>query len=124
MVRCFQVHLARIESSDPKQMIGLKVEISRFVEEGQPNLVECTFIDAHGQKISIIQKVPVISLEDLDSQSVYPQDTVIPCEVINRRLLHDSEIIEIDTKSPWGIFSVEGESLFDVLPEQLIEFKA
>jgi len=118
------VHLARIESSDLKQMIGLKVEISRLVEEGQPNVVECTFIDAHGQKISMIEKVTVISVGDLDSQSVYPQDTVIACEVINRRMQRDSEIIEIDTKSPWGIFSVEGESLFDVLPEQLTEFKA
>ena len=75
-------------------------------------------------KVSIIEKVPVISLEDLDAQSLYPRDTIIACEVIQRRPHRDSEIIEIDTKSPWGVFSVQSESLFDVLPEQLIELKA
>jgi hypothetical protein len=46
-------------------MAGLKVTIARFVDEHQPGFVECTFADASGVTHSIIEKVPVISAEDL-----------------------------------------------------------
>jgi hypothetical protein len=66
-------------------MVGLKLEVSRFVEEAQPNVVECIFIDSHGKKHSIIEKVPVVSSEELDANSSYPRTGVIACQVVQRR---------------------------------------
>jgi hypothetical protein len=103
-------------------MIGLRLEITRFVEEGQPNLVECIFIDSHGKKHSIIEKVPVVSSEELKADSSYPRSGVIACQVIQRKKHGDSEIVEIDTAIPWHIESIAGQNFFDVLPGQLIEF--
>jgi len=102
-------------------MIGLRVEINRFVEEGQPNVVECLFIDGHGKKHSIIEKVPVVSSEDLNADSSYPRAGIIACQVVQRKKHGDSEIVEIDTEIPWHIESIAGQNCFDVLPEQLIE---
>ena len=102
-------------------MIGLRIEISSFVEEGQPNVVECTFIDSHGRKHSIIEKAPVVSSEDLNPDSHYPRPGVIVCQSIQRKAQDDFEIVEIDTMTPWGIETIEGESRFEVLPEQLVE---
>jgi hypothetical protein len=103
-------------------MVGLRIEISRFVEDGQPNVVECRFLDAYGQEHFIIEKVPVISAEDLGPGDTYPRAEVIACTVIQKKGERDLEIVEIDTRRPWGIESVEGESLFDVRSNQLIEF--
>ena len=104
-------------------MIGLRIEINRFVEEGQPNVVECAFIDAHGKEHLIVEKVPVVSSGNLNADSPYPRTSVIACRVIQTKRLGDSEIVEIDMKLPWSIESIAGQSCFDVFPEQLIEFK-
>ena len=103
-------------------MVGLRIEISRFVGEGQPNVVECMFIDGHGKKHSIIEKAPVVSSEDLNAYSSYPRAGVVACHVLQRKKHGDSEIVEIDTEIPWHIESIAGQRCFDVLPDQLIEF--
>ena len=102
-------------------MLALKVEISRFVEAGQPNVVECIFIDAYGKKHSIIEKVPVVSSEDLNADSFYPRSGVIACQVVQRKRHGDSEIVEIDTAIQWHIGSIVGQNCFEVLPGQLME---
>jgi hypothetical protein len=56
-------------------MVGLKLEVSRFVEEAQPNVVECIFIDSHGKKHSIIERC----------QLLVPTTGVIACQVVQRR---------------------------------------
>jgi len=54
-------------------MPNLAVEIVRFVDDHQPGWVECEFIDAEGRRHTIIEKVPIVSPDKLDSTSEYPQ---------------------------------------------------
>ena len=104
-------------------MLGIKVTIERFTLESQPGWVECRFADAAGTSHVFEEKVPVVSDEDLDAGSVYPRAGVIGCQVVGARVPSDGkELIIVDTEQPWGIESKAGETRFEVLREQLIEF--
>jgi len=104
-------------------MVGLRIEVSRFLEAGQPVVVECRFFYACGREHFIVEKVPVISAEDLGPNDIYPQPLVMACTVIGTKLKGDVEIVEIDTSIPWGIESIEGRNLFEVRADQLVEVK-
>jgi hypothetical protein len=99
-------------------MTGVKVSIVRYIcDDPQPGIVECQFQDAHGRRWSFIEKTLVVSAEQLDAQSVYPQQGVTPCRIVQR--FPDAvgrEVIRIDC-----VESVEGVTQFDVLPESLVE---
>jgi hypothetical protein len=62
----------------------LRVSIIRFVDEHQPGFVECEFTDANGTVHTLVDKVPVFSLEDLWNDSVYPQPGFARCDVLER----------------------------------------
>jgi hypothetical protein len=103
-------------------MRGIKVEIIRYVDDYQPGIVECSFVDAWGNQYLFVEKAPVVSSENLDAGSSYPRAGVIACQVIERRNIDGREVVEIETELPWHIESTAGNSSFDVLPDQLIEF--
>ncbi len=103
-------------------MLGIKVEISRYIDDSQPGWVECLFIDAWGNKQLFIEKAPVVSLEKLDASSDYPQSGIIACQVLEKRDVNGREVVKIETETPCHIESTTGEVCFDVLPDQLIEF--
>ena len=63
------------------------VSIIRFVDEHQPGFAECEFTDANGTVHTLVDKVPIFSLEDLWNNSVYPQPGFARCEVLARRTL-------------------------------------
>jgi hypothetical protein len=65
-------------------MPSISVQIVRFVDGHQPGLVECELIDAEGRRHIIIDKVPVLTSENLDAQSKYPVPGSVPCEVLRR----------------------------------------
>src|ERR1700733_4036676 len=67
-------------------MLGVQVQIVPFVDDYQPGIIECQFIDAHGRLWSFIEKVPVVTELDLDGDSSYPQPGVIACEEVERFL--------------------------------------
>jgi hypothetical protein len=103
-------------------VIAVKVSIIRYVDDSQPGIVECKLVDARGREWTVIEKVPVVSLVDLDASSNYPQPGVIGCLVVERRQQADGrEVVTISTEKPWDIESTTGETRFDVVPEQLIE---
>ncbi len=52
---------------------NLEVQIVEFVDDHQPGTVKCEFADAHGQVHKLLEKVPVVSLEMLDANSIYPR---------------------------------------------------
>jgi hypothetical protein len=54
-------------------MPAVTVQISRFVDEHQPGFVECILMDALGESHLFVEKVPVVSTDDLWSTSSYPQ---------------------------------------------------
>jgi hypothetical protein len=104
-------------------MIGARVEIRRYVDDSDPGWVEFWLTDADGVAWSFVEKVPVVSAEDLDTNTCYPVAAVIACRVIERRVGADGkEVVVIDMEDPWGIESTTGQTRFVVRPEQLQEF--
>jgi hypothetical protein len=53
-------------------MPAVRMTISKFIDERFPGWVECHLVDVHGRIWKFHEKVPVISTEDLWSDSEYP----------------------------------------------------
>jgi len=102
-------------------MPGVKIQIVRFVDDYQPGIVECQLVDAHGRVWSFIEKIPVVTTEDIWRKSEYPRPAVIACKIVGT-LRDDAgrKFTRIDTDQPWGIESVEGQTRFDVLPDSIV----
>ena len=102
-------------------MPGVKIQIIRFVDDYQPGIVECQLIDAHGRAWSFIEKIPIVTSEDIWRDSVYPRPAVLDCVIVGR-VPDDSgrELVQIDTDKPWGVESVDGNTRFDVLPDSIV----
>jgi len=104
-------------------MFGIKTQITKCIDdEGYPTFVECQFVDAHGCTQTFNDKDAIFTKEFLDRNSDYSVAGIIGCEIIERKIIDGREIIKIDTDLPWHIESTKGETLFEVLQEQLIEF--
>lgn len=102
-------------------MPALRVSITRFVEEGQPGFVECEFFDADGARHVIIEKVTVVSSEQLWSDSDYPRDTDIECVVLEHFAgSQGAQLVRIDTELPWHIETTNGQTVFVVEESQVI----
>jgi hypothetical protein len=101
-------------------MIGVQVQVVRFLSDSFPGFVECALIDAHGRLWSFVEKGPVVTSEYLTATDEYPQPGVIACEVVGRA----GPIVYIDTELPWGVESEEGETRFAVFEEQLVSLES
>jgi|SRR5271170_1454044 len=105
-------------------MLVIAATIVRWVDDHQPGIVECRFDDRLGQTWLFHEKLPVVSGEPLDRESLYPRPGLIGCQVIARGNDEKGrEIVEVDTETPWGISSLDGVSRFHVLADQLMEFE-
>ncbi len=101
-------------------MRELVVQIDRLVDEHQPGFVECSFLDALGRRHVFIEKVPVVTTEDLWVDSQYPLQGAIACQVQREWREADARALaQVSTKLPWGVESTSGESSFVVLATQL-----
>jgi hypothetical protein len=101
-------------------MCNLAVQIVRFVDEHQPGFVACEFSDAHGHKHTVIDKVPMFTVESLDSSSPYPLLGVARCEVLSRwRDDRGRELVRITLDRPDVLESTEGLTEFVVVAGQL-----
>ena len=103
-------------------MLGVRVEITKYVDDYQPGIVECSLVDAWGNRHIFIEKAPIVSSENFDACSSYPRAGIIACQVIGRRIIDGREVVGIGTEMPWHIESTAGELSFDVSPDQLTEF--
>jgi hypothetical protein len=84
----------------------LAVQIVRFVDETFPGFVEAEFSDADGLCHKIIEKIPVITDQDLWIDSEYPTATRIACEVLERFENREGQaLVRISTQKPWAIES-------------------
>jgi hypothetical protein len=100
----------------------LKVEISQWVDDHQPGFVECVLTDADGQQHRFVEKVPIVTVAELDPASSYPQQGEIDCTVVRPHHWSDGkQVVEVDTGLPWGVESTEGQTRFIVLSEHLGE---
>jgi hypothetical protein len=98
-------------------MPELLVNIVRFVDESQPGIVECEFIDANQRKHTMIDKVPMFSELDLWSDSAYPQPGTARCQVLESFTdQRGREVVRIRC-----LESTTGESEFVVEPSQISE---
>jgi hypothetical protein len=101
-------------------MPNIKVTIEAFVDENFPGFVECSLLDVHGRIWKFLEKVPVVSQEDIWSDSEYPRQGVIACTIVERS--SDSSgrpVAKVDTAKPWGIESTEGNTIFEIFADQL-----
>lgn len=103
-------------------MLGVRVVVSRYVDDAQPGWVECRLVDVHGAEWSFVEKAPVVTAESLDAESPYPRQGVLACEVVERRLeTGGREVVVIDTGRPWQIAATSGQTRFEVRPEDLVD---
>ena len=91
-------------------MFGVQVQIVRLVDDWQPGFVEFQFTDIAARRWSFIDKVPVVTTESLDGSSPFPQPGVLACEFIEQQ----DEVVTIDTRRPWDVASLEGETRFKI----------
>jgi hypothetical protein len=101
-------------------MPSIKVRIDKFISNDQPGFVECSFTDAWGKQHIVHEKVPVVTIKNLNANSIYPQEGIIACQVIKEWEDKDGRlIITVDTASPWDIDTTEGLKQFDLLALQI-----
>ena len=101
-------------------MSSIEVSIVRFVGEHQPGFVEAEFADADGTSHTLVDKVPVLSLKGLSSDSVYPQPGLARCEVLARsQNSQGRKLARVTIGKPDSLESTRGLSEFVVLESQL-----
>ena len=102
---------------------AMHIQISRYTSDANPGWVECRLVDAWGKEWLFEEKVPVVSVLDLDAQSAYPQSGIIACQIV--KLWQDAqgrELLTVDTATPWGVQSADGNTKFDILTTQLTDY--
>jgi hypothetical protein len=111
--------VAHLERS-AKKMIAVPIKIVRFADESQPGWVECEFSDATGRRHAFLEKIPVVTREELRRDSAYPRDGIVACEVVTTWIDQEGRsLTKIDTSRPWGVESKEGLAEFVVLSATL-----
>jgi len=99
----------------------IALDIIRWVDDYQPGIVACEFVDAHGHHHRFIGKVPIFSTEDhLDASSTYPRRGALRCTVLSRWKNADGqELVRISVAEPDGEESTEGLQEFVVLSAEV-----
>ncbi|MFB9242790.1 hypothetical protein IV454_21065 [Massilia antarctica] len=101
--------------------VDLLVQIDRFVDDYFPGWVECSLLDADGNRHVFVEKAPVVSADHLRPDSAYPQPCTIRCMLEEEWTdPRGRRAARIDTGLPWSIESIAGQSRFVVLAEQIV----
>jgi hypothetical protein len=101
---------------------ALHIWVVRWVDDWYPGWVECLLTDAFGHAWYFVEKVPIVSEENLDANSSYPRAGIIACREIERRMDNvGRELLVVDTTDPWGVEATSGETEFVVRPDQVAE---
>ena len=98
-------------------MDHLQVDIVRFVEECQPNIIEAQLFDSEGRCHRFVDKSAIFTSDwSLGAASKYPQPGVIRCRVLARwQTPAGPDVVRVTTE----IESTEGILEFNVLANQL-----
>ena len=102
-------------------MTGVSISIVSCAEDSLPAIVNCELTDAHGTTHRFVEKAPIVTTENLSTDSSYPQTGFLACEVIDSTAdpSHPS-ILKIDTSRPWGVESTTGLTQFEVASEDVL----
>lgn len=80
------------------------------------------FTDAQGTHHTIVDKVPVIAMANLWSDSSYPQPGIAACEILEQSQdAQGRRFLRITIDKPWGIETVNGETQFVVFDAQVTD---
>lgn len=101
-------------------MSEIKIQILRIIDTHQPGFVECQFTDAWGVIHVVIEKIPVVSWENLWTDSEFPTYGAIRCEIIKEYIEDEKKFIKVSTEKPDGVETTNGLHEFDMLPHQLL----
>ncbi len=102
-------------------MLSILIEITRLVSEDQLGFVECILVDAFSQPHIFIEKVPVITAQDLWLTSQYPCEGEIAIEWVAEWKDEKGRLLtRVSIKRPWSIESTTGETEFVVLTSQIV----
>jgi hypothetical protein len=131
LTRCFEEDPGALNHTDltRKENIyitkhELKVRIIAFVDDHQPGFVRCSFTDIENKEWFFIEKVPVVSAEYFDAESLYPRDGTIGCRVMKRQSgENNKEICTIVVDEMVDDSLEEREYMFDVFSEQISEMR-
>jgi hypothetical protein len=101
---------------------AVSVQITGFVDNHFPGFVSCALRDAEERTWQFVDKVPVFSVVSLTNCSVYPQPGVIRCQVVSRFVDPSGRaVVRVNTGTPDGVESTDGNTIFDVFAEQVVE---
>jgi hypothetical protein len=101
---------------------AVSVQITDYVDDHFPGFVSCALRDADERTWRFVDKVPIFSLAPLTGRSTYPQPGEIRCQVVSRSVDPSGRtVVRIDTGTPDGVESTDGNTIFDVFAEQVIE---
>jgi len=105
----------------PKVSAHVAVEITRFLNADNPGWVECRLVDLSGREHLFHEKIPVVTTDDLWSDTHYPQPGVIAAIAVRRSTQPSGqECLTVDTAEPWDIESTTGETIFELGSHQLV----
>jgi hypothetical protein len=130
--RQFEITRQRIRAIEERalkklasRVYAVSVQITGYVKDDFPGVVSCELSDARQRKWQFVEKVPVVSAANLTARSTYPQPGAIRCRVLSRSVDEDGRAItRIDTASPDGVESADGNTIFDVFSDQVLEVSA
>jgi hypothetical protein len=105
----------------------VRATILRWVsDDPQPGIVELAMTDRHGHEWRFIEKSAIPYSEQygayLEADSVYPHPGGIAGEIVGHGRDADGKAyVVIDTERPWGVWSNDDVSRFEVFEDQIFE---
>lgn len=103
-------------------MPELRCEAVRWVDdEPFPGIVEVQFVDAAGQRWSLIDKRTIFArFAELTPESVYPVKVTVACEVQGGIEATSGDGVVTVSTSPYGVTTPDGRDIFAVHKSQLV----
>jgi hypothetical protein len=102
---------------------NLVVQIVRFVDDHFPGFVACEFVDAYKRVHRLMDKVPMVTEDDLDATSAYPRPGGVRCTVLERwrelRAAELGELVRVYIGYPDPMETTEGLQEFVVQSAQV-----
>jgi hypothetical protein len=94
----------------------LIIDIIEYTQNNFPGYVHCKLIDAFGRTHFFEEKIPIVSVENINRKTILPKRGIICGEIINK----EDGIICFSTLKPDDIKSIDGENIFYVNKEQIV----
>lgn len=99
-------------------MFQIEIQILKIIDNSfYPGLVECILVDAWGNSHTFHEKIPIVTAQDIDTNSKFPQHGNIRCKLL-REWIDDNgrRLITVSTEKPDYVETVSELSEFDLLP--------